>query len=202
MLVGPSVTGILMTAIVHGRTGMREFVSRLLAWRVGTTGYFVALLTAPALMTATLLALSSASEAFVPGIFASDRKGSLVLIVGIWWSAWHLLPNIWAARAAAGELAISAYMAGIAAGIFVGYLAAFRVLMVWVYDRTESLVVGMLMHASFTASLLILNPLDIAGAHLLAYSFALAGAVWVMVAAVASTSRWHLWRLPLRRRTA
>jgi hypothetical protein len=60
----------------------------------------------------------------------------------------------------------------------------------------------MLMHVSITASLLTLNPLDIAGAHLLAYSFALAGAVWVVVAAVVMTSRWHLSRQPLRRRAA
>ncbi len=58
MLVGPSVTGILLTALVYGRAGLREFVSRLLKWRVGASWYAVALLTAPVVMTATLLALS------------------------------------------------------------------------------------------------------------------------------------------------
>jgi hypothetical protein len=38
--------------------------------------------------------------------------------------------------------------------------------MVWVYDRTASVFVAMLMHVSITASLLILNPLDISGVHL------------------------------------
>jgi uncharacterized protein len=99
--------------------------------------------------------------------------------------AWHLLPNVWSSRAASGELAVSVFLAATAVGAFVGYLTAFRVLMVWVYDRTESLFVSMLMHVSITASLLILNPLQIAGAHLLAFSFALAAAVWVLVAVVA-----------------
>jgi len=51
------------------------------------------------------------------------------LIVGIWWSAWHLLPNIWSSRAASGDLAISVYFATTAVVVFVGYLTAFRVLM-------------------------------------------------------------------------
>jgi membrane protease YdiL (CAAX protease family) len=129
------------------------------------------------------------------------RRASVLatgVIVGIWWSAWHLLPNIWASRAAAGELAMSVYLAGIAIGIFVGYLTAFRVLMVWVYDHTQSLVLGMLMHASFTASLLVLNPRGIAGAHLQTYSLALAGGLWVIVAAIAIRSGWRVGHQPRR----
>jgi membrane protease YdiL (CAAX protease family) len=238
MLAGPSVTGILLTALVSGRTGLREFRARLLKWHVGANWYAVALLTAPLLMTATLFALSLTSRAFLPGIFTSDDKASLLLvglavglsaglfeepgwtgfaiptlrrrygvlatgvIVGIWWSAWHLLPNVWSRRAAYGELAASVFLAATAFGIFVGYLTAFRILMVWVYDRTDSLFVAMLMHVSLTASLLILNPLNIAGVHLLTYSFALAAAVWIVVGVVAAVNSRHLSTQSLRRRTA
>ena len=82
------------------------------------------------------------------------RHGVLVigLIVGIWWSAWHLLPNLWSSRAAAGDLPMSLHLAGIAVGVFVGYLTAFRILMVWVYEHTESMLIGMLMHMSFSQS--------------------------------------------------
>ena len=83
---------------------------------------------------------------------------------------------------------MSAFLAATAVGVFVGYLTAFRVLMVWVFDRTGSLFVAMLMHASLTASLLILNPVGISGARLLAYSFALALALWVVVAGVVVTA--------------
>ena len=59
MLAGPPVAGILLTGLVHGRAGLREFLSRLLRWRVGPRWYAVALLTAPLLMlTVTPLALS------------------------------------------------------------------------------------------------------------------------------------------------
>jgi uncharacterized protein len=238
MLAGPSVAGILLTALVSGRRGLRELRSRLFKWRVGARWYAVALLTAPLLMLATLSALSLTSPAFLPGIFISDDKATLLwvglgvglaagifeevgwtgfaiprlglrygvlptgLLVGVWWSAWHLLPNIWASRAAAGELAVSIFLAATVAGIFIGYLTAFRVLMVWVYDRTQSLLVGMLMHTSFTASLLILNPLAISGASLLIFSLALAGAVWVVVAGVSLVNSGRLWSPPLRRQMA
>ena len=55
----------------------------------------------------------------------------------------------------------------------------------------------MLMHASLTASLLILNPLGIAGAHLVAYSFTLAAALWVVVGVVALANRKETSREPL-----
>jgi membrane protease YdiL (CAAX protease family) len=174
MVAGPSITGILLTTLVDGPDGFRRFQSQLLTWRVNANWYVVALLTAPLLMLATLLALTVASPAFGPGIFSAEDKTSLVLvslavgltagtfeelgwtgfaipvfrrrhgvvgtgiIVGIWWSAWHLLPNIWSSRAAAGELAGSVYVAATAAGVFVGYLTAFRILMVGVYERIPS----------------------------------------------------------------
>jgi membrane protease YdiL (CAAX protease family) len=238
MLVGPSVTGILLIALGYGRAGLREFVSRLIKWQVGAIWYAIALLTAPLVMTATLLALSLTSPAFLPGIFISDDKASVLLvslavglsagvfeelgwtgfaiptlrrrysilatglIVGVWWSAWHLLPNIWSSRAASGELAVPVFLAATAVGVFVGYLTAFRVLMVWVYDRTESLFVAMLMHVSLTASLLMLNPLGISGAHLVAYSFALAAALWSVVGVVALANPKERSREPLSRRAA
>ena len=80
MLAGPSITGVLLTALVYGRTGLREFLSRLFKWRVGASWYAVALLTPPLLMTATLFTLSLASPAFLPGIFTSDDRTSLLLV--------------------------------------------------------------------------------------------------------------------------
>jgi membrane protease YdiL (CAAX protease family) len=124
------------------------------------------------------------------------------LIVGIWWSAWHLAPNVWSARAAAGDLAVSVHLTAMAVGIFVGYLTAFRVLMVWVHDRTQSLLGGMLMHVSLTTSLLILNPIGISGASLLVFSFAFAAAVWVVVGVVSVADHGRLRRRPPWRRAA
>ena len=89
MVAGPSVVGILLTGILYGRAGLREFGSRLLRWRVGARWYAVALLIAPLLVTATLLALSVLSREFLPAIFTSDNKAALLLggIAGGSWRA-------------------------------------------------------------------------------------------------------------------
>ena len=115
------------------------------------------------------------------------RHGVFVtgLIVGVLWGAWHLLTNVfWVSRASAGDLALSVFLPVSALGALVGYLAAFRVLMVWVYDRTSSLLVAMLMHVSLTASVLILDPERITGTALLMYSFALAAVTWITAAVI------------------
>src|SRR6186713_1398336 len=42
--LGPLVAGIMMTAIVFGRPGLREFFSRIVRWRVGLKWYAAVLL--------------------------------------------------------------------------------------------------------------------------------------------------------------
>ena len=78
------------------------------------------------------------------------------------------------------------------------WLPAYRVLMVWVYDRTGSLLVAMLMHASLTAGMLILQPLAMAGVPLLIWLLAFAAAWWVVVGVVAAAHGGRLSRKPVR----
>ena len=80
MLVGPSVSGILFTGLVHGRAGFRNLFIRMRRWRVGARWYAVALLTAPLVFTAVLVPLSLISQVFRLGMFASDAKVSFVLM--------------------------------------------------------------------------------------------------------------------------
>src|SRR5215207_3593346 len=79
ILAGPSVAGVLTTVLVSGRAGFRELLSRLLRWRVDARWYAVALLTAPLIVMATLLALSLISPVFLPDIFTASDKASLLL---------------------------------------------------------------------------------------------------------------------------
>lgn len=80
MLVGPSVAGLLLTGFVHGRAGFSELLAHLFKWRVGVGWYAVALLTTPVLATLILLALSLLSPEFLPAIFTTNDKASLLLI--------------------------------------------------------------------------------------------------------------------------
>jgi hypothetical protein len=219
LLAGPSVAGLLLTGLVQGRAGLRELLSRLLRWRVGARWYAVALLTAPLLFTAIPLALSLLFPEFLPGIFTTDDKASLLLlgiasglttileelgwtgfavprlrlrysvlttglIVGVLWGAWHFLVNFWSSGSPSGGLSLALLLHSLL--FSVGILPAYRVLMVWVYDHTGSLLVATLMHASLTASMVILAPLAKAGVTGLTWSLVLAAALWAVVAAVAA----------------
>jgi membrane protease YdiL (CAAX protease family) len=119
------------------------------------------------------------------------------LILGFVWGAWHLLPNVWASRTYAGSIPLPL---SLIAGLF-SSLLIFRVAMVWVYDRTQSLVVVMLMHASLTACSIILDPVT-TGVRLLTYTLALAAVFWAFVAAVAIANGGRLTRIEPIRRTA
>src|SRR5215216_4593712 len=80
MVAGPSVASILLTALLYGRAGLREFGSRLLRWRVGARWYAVALLTAPLAFTGVILALSLTYTEFLPSILTSDDRASGLLM--------------------------------------------------------------------------------------------------------------------------
>lgn len=219
MFTGPSLAGVLMTGIVGGEAGFRELRSRLFRWRVGARWYAVALLTAPVMIVAVLLPLSLASPGFLPGVFVSGDRASLLLIgtvaglatgfleelgwtgfavprlrlrhgvlgtgivVGLLWGAWHF--PLFAGGDPSG--AVPRVLA--VAGLLFTVLPPFRVLMVQVYDRTGSLLVTMVMHASLTASTWILQPLEVAGMRALTYNLVLAAALWAVVAALATGRR-------------
>jgi CAAX protease family protein len=233
MLGGPSLAGILLTGIVHGKAGLRELRSRLLKWRVGARWYAAALLIAPALMTALVLGLSRFSPEFPPGIVASADKTVFVrsgfaialgagifeelgwtgfatptlrlrygvlatgLIVGLPWAAWHLFGVVLASGTLSGTLSLASYLLD----PFL-FLVAFRVLMVWVYDHTESLLVGILMHVSLTGSARIIGAPGIAGVPLLTFDLLWFAAGWVIVAAVAAANRGRLSPQPRQRQAA
>jgi len=74
------------------------------------------------------------------------------------------------------------------------FLPPYRVLVVWVYDRTGSLLVAMLMHVPLAASQLILIPPAISGVHVVIYDLVFAATLWVIVAVVARANGGQLSR--------
>lgn len=231
MLGGPSVAGLLMTGLVSGRAGFRDLFARLLRWRVDARWYAVALLTAPLVSAAVLFALSLSAPIFtaedrtavllmgaMAGLstvfeeigwtgFAVSRlrlRYSVLttgLIVGVLWGAWHLLQQVYIGGTYAGGIPLPLYLF-LAVFNAVAGLTAYRVLLVWVYERTESLLVVTLMHASLTAStIFIFRPLA-EGASFLASGLMHTSALWLIVAAVFVARRRRPSRLPVRRMAA
>jgi membrane protease YdiL (CAAX protease family) len=117
------------------------------------------------------------------------------LIVGILWGVWHILIAFWSSGTLAGEESVAIFVIGFLA-FYLGALPAYRILMVWVYDRTQSLLVALLMHASLSASTLILQPLA-TGIPYLTWNLVLSAVLWVIVAAIVMVNRGHLSQPPL-----
>ncbi len=120
---------------------------------------------------------------------------SIGLIMGFLWGAWHLLVNFWSSGTATRDLSLSQLFTSLF--FSAGILSAYRVLLVWVYDHTESVLVGWLMHVVLTASNIILAPLATPDATGPIWSLVMAATLWIVVALVASASRGRLSR-PVR----
>ena len=218
LLLGPSVAGILLTGLTSGRDGFREALSHLLTWRVSARWYAVALLTAPLSAVVVLLVLSLFSPDFTPLLFISDDKASLILMglvaglmvgcveelgwtgfaiplmrlrysvfatgltVGLLWGAWHFI-MFWESDSFSGTFPLAILLVRL-----FSWLPAYRILMVWVYDRTESLLVVMLMHVSLVAAMIFFDP-PLTGWGLLTYLLARAAVLWAIVATVTVANR-------------
>lgn len=103
------------------------------------------------------------------------------LTVGLLWGAWHFVSNYLGSAASAGSMSLALYMAA----MLFTFLPPYRVLMVWVYSHTQSLLVAVLMHASLDVFWLISMPLAITGEQRAIWYLVWAGVLWVIVAAVA-----------------
>ena len=221
LLAGPSAAGILLIGIVSGRAGYRELLARLTRWRVGLRWYAVALLATPLLAAATNFTLSLVSPVFTPAIASADDKASLVLsgiatglfigifeelgwtgfaiprlrmrhsvlstglLLGFVWGAWHILPNL-----ESDSFAAALPLAMLLTRVF-SWLSPFRVLMVWVYERTASLLLAMLMHASLVAGWLVIFAapgVDTVG-DWLTVMLAWAAVLWALVALLVLSMR-------------
>ena len=122
--------------------------------------------------------------------------------MGVLWGAWHLLVAFWSSGSASGEPALVSFLLD----SFL-FLVAFRVLMVWVYERTNgSLLLAIVMHMSIVATVQIINPfgpLKMAGVSLLTIDLLWAAALCAILAAVAVAQGGRLSRQPpLRGRVA
>lgn len=212
MLLGPPLASIALTVALHGARGLRVLARRLFRWRVPARWYAMVLV-APAVLLLVLGALSRSSPMFVPtattnlavlgaiaGLaagffeelgwtgFAAPRllRGRSWLgagaLLGVAWALWHVLPDWLLLRGEYGSLWAAHMLEWIAA------LVAYRVLMTWVHRGTRSLLLAVLMHATFTGSQTWLWPRAAPPrAELLWYGLFAAG-LWMVVAIVATST--------------
>jgi uncharacterized protein len=204
MLCGPGVSGLLLTWMFDGRAGLRTFRERMLRWRLPIRWY-AALLVAPVTCALVAGVLWSYSSDFAPMFFAEPDKTFVVIIffvlvfgafveelgwtgfatprmrliygltgtsllLGFLHGVWHFMADF----SGRGDTNAVLYSANFII-FWIGALVVLRMLIVWAYQHTESLLLGQLIHAFYTAPLFLLTPAGASPAQLLlmwtAFSF-------------------------------
>ncbi|MEJ2287053.1 MAG: CPBP family intramembrane metalloprotease [Deinococcales bacterium] len=218
ILAGPTLAALLLTSVLDGAVGLRSLRSRLLRWRVPLGWYAVALLIAPAVAAATSFGLALFAPNYLPAILTSGDQGGLLtaavasgimiglfeelgwtgfavprlrqhhdalrtgLLLGVVWGAWHF-PLFWQRDSFVTTLGLALLLARL-----FSWLPPFRTLMVWVHERTDSLLVVVLMHVSLVMSTLLLQPV-VTGTSLLVYILVWSAILWAAALAVTMTAR-------------
>ena len=223
IVISVSLAGLAFTSIVNGRSGLRDLFSRIGHWRVGMQWYAVALLTPPVLLLAVLLIFRTLiSPVFTPKIFLLGIVFGLpgfleeigwmgyvfpklqvkyspltaAILLGVLWGLWHAPVVDYLGAAAPHGLYWAPFFLD-----FIAIVTALRVLIVWVYSNTSSVLLAQLMHISFVASLVVLDPAPISPAQETLWYAAYAAVLWIVVALVAVTYGKGLVRQAMQVRT-
>jgi membrane protease YdiL (CAAX protease family) len=206
MCAGPFTAGLVMTVRDGGHAGLRELGSRIRRWRARPAAWATALLTSPLVTLSVLLFLAATvSSAFTPearvaGLAIGLLAGTLEevgwtgyatprlleratplragLVLGLIWALWHGFADY------TGNIATKGFEGWVV--WFVTYwlipLTGYRVLMTLVYSRTGSVLLAMLMHASWTGWQFFLSPAATTQAQDAVWHLLLAAGIWSVVA--------------------
>lgn len=207
VLAGPFLAGIAMLYLVDGKPGFQVLFSGMRKWRVGGRWY-AALLIFPILLLAVSLALGAwvspelrptfLAPGILMGLFAGfieeigwmgfaypkmRSKSSILrvcLSLGFLHALWHIWPDFVANYYGYGKYWLPYFV-----GFFV-HVVALRVIIVWVYANTKSLLLSQLIHASSSGFYTTIVPIAITPANraifFLVYGLVLSAAAAIVVA--------------------
>jgi hypothetical protein len=111
-------------------------------------------------------------------MLARQRLFMAGLSLGLVWALWHVLVDFRQNFTTMGIAWLLEF-----AVFYLGALTAYRLLMTWLFANTRSLLLAVLMHASYTGWLLVLYPAT-SFQQGLVWQTAFAGALWLVVAVV------------------
>jgi membrane protease YdiL (CAAX protease family) len=224
MCAGPTISGLLLIYVMDGKSGLKDLGVKLFKWKIKFRFYLIALFTAPILLLLSYFSLSLFSSKFIPTIFASDdvmmliiggivggiaaglceeigwtgfvtpqlrTKYSIIttgLLLGVVWGFWHF--PLFMKEDPDGQIPLLILLMG----SLITHLPAFRILMTWVYDRTRSLLIAVLMHMSFTASTLIFQAGINSGIDIILSNMTLTLLLYLAIIILNTLTKGHLTR--------
>ena len=207
MVHAPTVAAVIVVYRSQRLEGIKVLFQQLKHWNFPLQWYLKAILIFPATILAVLFALSIFSSSFSPvlslsimafaGLFSAlwEEIGwtgfatpimlkrfsplEVGLLLGFLHAMWHLAASIYGAGAFHGNLFILNFLA-----TSVG-IVGLRIVTIWIYTRTGSLVLSWLTHAGFTGGQLAFVSLDLTPAETTiwnsAFSLSVTGIVVVVV---------------------
>jgi membrane protease YdiL (CAAX protease family) len=207
LLLGPFLSGIILTLITGGIKGIRSLLSKLNPGKIPEPWYLV-LFIPPAFILFVLFLLSIVvSKEYHPNVFPigflfgilagfmeetgwmgfafpnmSKKRSPFAnsIILGLIWSIWHLPAiNFLGTAIPHGAWWFSYFLS------FAMVMTAMRVIIVWIYRKTESLLLCQLMHISSTGFLVTLSPSPMSIQHEPAWYFAYSILLWAIVILIA-----------------
>jgi uncharacterized protein len=206
MLLGPSVAALVLTRLLDGRAGLSELFARMRGISFGLRWYAM-LLIPPAVVFAVLLCLKMfvapayAPNFFLPGLgfgllagffeeigwmgYAFPRMqrywGALAsaALLGALWGTWHLpVVDYLGAATPHGAYWFPFFVA------FTVAMTAMRVLIAFVYTRTNSVLLAQLLHASSTSALAVFSPPGVSAAQEVVWYLVYGAVLWAVAAVV------------------
>lgn len=204
MLIGPSAASIVLTAITDGKTGLRNLFSRMGKWKLSIYWYAIALLIPPCLILLILFLFRSfVSPSFNPnwwpvgflfgvpaGFFEeigwtgfaihkmlpSKNRITTGIIIGFLWGLWHLPVIDFLGSASPHGVFLIPFILS-----FIALLMAVRLLIVWVYSFTKSILIAQIIHAVSTGCLAMLGPSKVTPAQETLWYGSYAVLLWITV---------------------
>lgn len=183
LLIAPIATAITLLVLSLIST---EFVPAILSGDVATPGPLGVESRTALVLTGLAVGLGAGffeelgwTGVAVPHLLARRKRVATGVSVGLVWGVWHFLAIYWGSANAVGSVPVPVYLL---VALF-SFLVPYRILMTWVYQHTRSTLIGVLMHASLTSSMLIMGA-PVSGYDLLTYDLAFGAVLWIVVAFV------------------
>jgi len=213
MIHAPLLAAIVASLLEAGRAGVRSLFGQLRDWRHPPAWYLRAVLVFPLAIVASMLIASQVVDGFpatiapsllVVGVVFStlweeigwtghatprllDRWTPLVVALGLGviHTVWHLAADYWGSARYYGTLELYA----VHFLLWLVGLVALRIIIVWSYVRTRSVVLAWLAHLGYTGGQLVLIPAMIPATATIGWNLLFVAVVLVVLGYLAIRDR-------------